>query len=64
MCYRILEIARADIDDDVFPDGFGVRRVLDDIMAEAHEALLYRRHRQSIGGLMIGEVDERLSDTH
>lgn len=34
-CLHIKEIAWADIDNGIFPDGFSVRRVIDSIMAEA-----------------------------
>lgn len=47
-CRCIMEIVCAGIDDGIFHDGFGVRRILDVIMAEAHGALLYQRHRRRI----------------
>lgn len=70
MCSRIMEIAQTRIDEGIFPDGSGVRRVRDAIMAETQRTLLYRRHRRRIGGSMAEkveeaeEVDKRLSDTY
>lgn len=53
--YRfIVEIVQEDIDEGIFPNGSGVRRVLDAIMPEAQGTLLYRRHR-----LRTWEIDDR-----
>lgn len=46
---RIMKIVRESIHKGIFHDESGVRQVLDAIMAEAHRALLYRRHRRRTG---------------
>lgn len=56
-CRRIVEIVQADIDECIFPNGSGVRRVLDAIMAETHGVLLYQRHRRRTWGLITEEVE-------
>lgn len=38
-----MEIAQTGIDKGIFPDGYGVRQVLDVIMTEARGTLMYRR---------------------
>lgn len=43
MCRGIVEIARAGINEGIFPDRSGVKRVLDVIIAEVQRTLLYRR---------------------
>ena len=55
-CRRIMELARDGIDRGLFLDGSDVRGVLDAIMAEAQEALFYRRQRRdasSVTGQLI-----------
>ncbi|XP_058776609.1 uncharacterized protein LOC131650927 [Vicia villosa] len=46
-CRRIMELAWDGIDTGLFPDGSNVRGVLDAIMAEAQDAMFYRRQRRN-----------------
>lgn len=43
ICRCIVYIPQADIDKGIFPDGSKVRQVLEAIITEAQEALMYQR---------------------
>lgn len=49
---------QASIDKCIFPDGYEVREVIDVIMAEAREALMYQRQHQRTGEEEAEEPDE------
>lgn len=52
---HIVEIAYADIDIGIFPDGYDVRQTLDAITMKARGALMYLRQRRGQGELMAEE---------
>ena len=49
-CRRIIEIAQTGIDRGIFRDDSEVREILDAIMMETRETLMYQRQHQSTGG--------------
>ena len=51
----IVEIAHACIDRGIFLDGSDVRQILDVIMTEARETLMYQRQCQRMGVLKVEE---------
>lgn len=51
-CCQIVDTSRAGIGDDSFPEGFGVRHILDDIMEVAQGALIYCRHHVRTSGIV------------
>lgn len=57
-CRHIMEIAQTNIDRGIFPDGSEVREVLDDIMKEARETLMYWRQCQRTWVEEVEEPDE------
>lgn len=54
-CRCIVEIAQEAIDKCIFPDGSEVRHVLDAIMTDARETLMYQRQRWRMG---VDEAEE------
>lgn len=50
-CCCIVEIVQVDIDRGIFPDGSGVRKVLDAITTEARGTLIYQRHHRGTMGI-------------
>lgn len=45
-----MDIAQTYIDRGIVPDGYEVKEILDVIMTDARETLMYQRKRQSTGG--------------
>lgn len=57
-CHRIVEIAQTNVDIYIFLDGFEARELLDAIMTEARETLMYQRHRRRMEAEEAGEPEE------